>query len=50
MDEMTAAVLPFQGVALALALGLLIGIERGWSRRRLARAMPCARRNRASRR
>ncbi len=33
MDEMTAAVLPFQGVALALALGLLIGIERGWSRR-----------------
>lgn len=33
MDELIAAALPFRGVALALALGLLIGIERGWSRR-----------------
>ena len=33
MDDLIAAALPFKGVALALALGLLIGIERGWSRR-----------------
>lgn len=33
MHDLMAATAPFQGVALALALGLLIGIERGWSRR-----------------
>lgn len=30
MDELHAAWAPLQGVALALALGLLIGVERGW--------------------
>lgn len=33
MSDWLAVVGPFRGVALALALGLLIGIERGWSQR-----------------
>ena len=33
MDDWLSATRPFHGVALALALGLLIGIERGWSQR-----------------
>jgi uncharacterized membrane protein (DUF4010 family) len=33
MDELRAAWAPLQGVALALALGLLIGVERGWRQR-----------------
>ncbi|MDP9195676.1 MAG: DUF4010 domain-containing protein [Pseudomonadota bacterium] len=32
-EAFLAAMAPFQGVMLALALGFLIGIERGWSRR-----------------
>ncbi len=33
MEDWLSATRPFHGVALALALGLLIGIERGWSQR-----------------
>ncbi|MBL8553618.1 MAG: MgtC/SapB family protein [Phenylobacterium sp.] len=33
MHELMAAWAPLQGVALALALGLLIGVERGWRQR-----------------
>jgi len=33
LDSLLSAVAPLQGIGLALALGLLIGIERGWSHR-----------------
>jgi len=33
MDELPSLATPYLGVGLALALGLLIGVERGWSRR-----------------
>ena len=33
MDELVSLAEPLHGIGLALALGLLIGIERGWSRR-----------------
>ena len=33
MEQLREAWAPLQGVALALALGLLIGIERGWAQR-----------------
>jgi len=34
MSDRVEALWPFAGVGLAFGLGLLIGVERGWSQRR----------------